>query len=151
MNVSVHVTGDREIISKLSALGPKLMEFSAAFAILGRELSNYYSSKAFASQGGVFGNSWQQLSPVYAARKGREFPGRGILVATGKMQQGFNFNVTPDTLVIGNDTPYFKYHQSTEPRSKMPRRPMLGVNAEVKAIVTTVIQADVQSKIRAAM
>jgi hypothetical protein len=39
------------------------MEFSAAFAILGRELSNYYGSKAFASQGGVFGDSWPATKP----------------------------------------------------------------------------------------
>jgi hypothetical protein len=139
MQVRVVVTGDKQLISKLTALGPKLSEFSAAFAILGKELTDYYAGKGFASQGGIFGESWKQLSPVYASKKGRNFPGRGILVASA----------TPTTLTIGNDTPYFKYHQSTEPRSKMPRRASMGVNSEVKSIVKTVLEADIRNKIRA--
>jgi phage gpG-like protein len=149
MQVRVVVTGDKQLISKLTALGPKLSEFSAAFAILGKELTDYYAGKGFASQGGIFGESWKQLSPVYASKKGRNFPGRGILVASGTMQRNFSFSATPTTLTIGNDTPYFKYHQSTEPRSKMPRRASMGVNSEVKSIVKTVLEADIRNKIRA--
>lgn len=150
MQIAVSITGDKQLISKLTALGPKLMEFSVAFGILGKELTNYYAGKAFVSQGGVYGETWPQLSPVYAANKGKRFPGRGILVATGEMQRSFSFTATPNTLIIGNDAPYFKYHQSTEPRTKIPRRASLGVNEEIRSIVRTVITEDIKEKIRAA-
>lgn len=148
MQVSVTISGDKEFIKKLDALGPKLQNFEGAFMLLGRELSNFYGSKVFASRGGALGDRWAPLSPVYAVQKAKKFPGRGILSATGMMERSFTTKVTPSLLVIGNDAPYFKYHQSTEERHKLPRRPMMGVNSEVKAIVQTIIQADIKEKIK---
>lgn len=151
MQVSVTVTGDKEVITKLRSLGSKLLDFSVAFAVLGRELTDYYEGKVFSSQGGALGEPWARLSPAYAARKGKMYPGRGTLVATGQMQRSFTTRVTPSTLIIGNDAPYFKYHQSTEERNVIPRRAMLGVNSEVKSIVKQIIEQDISTKIQAAM
>lgn len=149
MQVTIKVIGDKQFISKLEQVRGKLMEFTAAFAVLSRELTDYYGSKPFASEGGIYGDRWEALSPIYARQKAKMYPGRGILVRTGEMKRSFASTITPDALIIGNEAPYFKYHQSTEePRTKIPRRPVLAVNEEVKSIVQQVIAADVAEKIR---
>ena len=45
---------------------------------------------------------WAPLNPLYAARKAKKWPGRGILEASGAMRRGFEYYATPQTLKIRN-------------------------------------------------
>lgn len=63
------------------------------------------------------------------------------------MQFSFYANADANSVVIGNSQPYFKYHQSTAPRTRLPRRQMLGINDDVRGIAQQLIQADIAAKI----
>jgi hypothetical protein len=63
------------------------------------------------------------------------------------MQFSFVAQATANSVVISNTKPYFKYHQSTEPRRRLPRRQMLGINDDVIDIVQQLVRAEVSAKI----
>lgn len=67
------------------------------------------------SQGARGGDPWQALSAQYQAWKDANYPGRPILVLTGKMEeQLFNplsFHTTRDSLVYKPESDYLHWHQ----------------------------------------
>lgn len=146
-SVTVTITGTQEEIDKLRSLGDKLNDFGDATKEIGDRLTNYYASEAFGSQGGVFGEIWPDLNPIYAKRKAKLYPGAPILYITGTMERSFTYESDSNSVVIGNSAPYFKYHQSTEPRTKMPYRPMMLINDDVRSIAHDAIQKDVDQKL----
>lgn len=160
MAVTVHatITGTEQEIAKLQRFGVKLHDFSRAMQQIGDLAVKYYSTYPFNSNGGVFGTPWPALNPIYAKRKavgvlhglnkGKDaYPGRNILVRTGVMQGSFIATPDQQSVTISNTAPYFKYHESTEPRTKIPYRPMLEINNDVKGIIEQVIKQDIQDKI----
>ncbi len=70
------------------------------------------------SQGGAF----QALSPGYAARKAKRYPGKSILRATDEMFSSIVSNSGPDFAEAGPTDEKARFHSSPEPRSKMPLR-----------------------------
>ena len=71
-----------------------------------------------------------------------------MLVATGVMRNSFSHEANEKSVRIGNDAPYFKYHQSSQPRTKMPRRQMIGVNDKVERLVAARFREDIREKLR---
>jgi len=116
---------------------------------IGDEVAKYYANQGFNSQGGVFGAAWTPLKRTYALRKARRYPGRPPLVASGAMRDSFTYTAGSQEVLIGNKAEYFKYHQSTAPRSKMPRRQMMGINDPVRRTVRAIIEKEIQQKLRA--
>lgn len=149
LSMSITIRGSKETKAKLKRLGSSLYELKPEMADIGAKAAEYYSNQGFASQGGVFGARWAALSPRYAAIKAKLYPGRGMLVRTGKMQDSFTYAASNNQVIVGNSAPYFKYHQSTLPRSKMPRRASMGVNDPVRQMVRTIIEAGIRKKLRA--
>lgn len=145
--VTIKITGDDVTINRLQKLGKNLLMFRSAMDDIGGELTDYFSGQVFASQGGAIGQPWPRLSPAYQARKAKLYPGRGPLQRTGQLQKGFYHTSDDQSVTIKNRKKYFDYHQSTEPRSKIPRRAMMATTGEVKDIVARVLQADVTAKI----
>jgi phage gpG-like protein len=70
------------------------------------------------SQGGTF----KALSPGYAARKAKGYPGKTILRATDQMFSSIVANSGPDFAEAGPTDEKARYHSSPEPRAKMPLR-----------------------------
>ena len=149
MQISIKVKGSKEMVAKLNKLGIRLKDMSFAMGEIGAEAARYYSNQGFLSQGGVFGNKWKTLDRIYALRKAQKYPGRSPLVATGKMRDSFTFTASKNSVLVGNKMDYFKYHQSTKKRSRMPRRPMMGINDPIRQIVRDMITKDIKKKIRA--
>lgn len=147
MQVSISISGDRQLQTKLKRLGSSLYEFRAGMNDIGRNVARYYSVQGFTSQGGVFGAKWSPLAMRTILQKSKTYPGRPPLVRTGAMQNSFTFTAASQQVLIGNEMPYFKYHQSSAPRSRLPRRQMMGVNAPVKRMVRTILEAEVRRKI----
>lgn len=145
--ITVKVTGDVETINRLQKLGKSFLNFKLALDKIGEELESYFGNQVFASQGGAIDESWPALSPKYQAWKSKHFPGRGPLIQTGKMQDSFTHRSTASYVEVDNSAPYFKYHQSTLPRQKIPRRAMMGINDPVKSIISDIINADMRKKI----
>lgn len=150
LQVTVKISGSKEVQQKIAKLGKSFYMFKSAMDDIGKEVSNYYENTGFASQGGVFGARWAPLNMQYAKRKFMRYPGRSPLVASGTMQKSFAHKATETSVTIGNTADYFKYHQSSEPRTKMPRRVTMGINSAVRQMVKDIIDADVHSKIKQA-
>lgn len=87
---------------------------------------------AFDTEGATTGAPWQQLAPSTQAERRRLGFGAAhpILERTGTLKraltigQGAFISMTPTMLryVVGSDASYFKYHQSKQPRTRLPRR-----------------------------
>lgn len=148
LSITVKVSGTKEVKAKLRKLGQELYMLQSAMTAIGDSLSKYYRDVGFSSQGGVFGGQWPRLSPAYAARKAKEYPGRPILVKTGKMQRSFEYDAKQTYVKISNEAPQFIYHQSTAPRLKLPRRAMMGVNGAVKKTVNEIVKREINAKLR---
>jgi phage gpG-like protein len=130
MQVSVTITGSDKVVKKLNKLGE--LNFEPEFIKLGDWLKEYYSGPVFLSSGSVLGAPWAPLSSNYQKYKAKKFTGRGILEKTGTMRKSFQAEATKNSVKITNTADYFKYHQSSAPRTVLPRRIMLGTNAVIK-------------------
>lgn len=145
--ITIEVVGDKRIQERLKRLGSGMYQLDNAFRQIGQYLATYFGNEGFASQGSVFGLSWNRLNPTYSIWKSKHFPGRGPLVRTGKMQDSFTFHSGSQGVAITNTAPYFKYHQSQSARSKLPRRSMMGVNDRNKAMVAKLIREEIRLKL----
>lgn len=148
LQVIIVVRGSDRVRAKLKRLKSGLYDFNNAMKEIGDKGSNYFAGQAWLSQGGVFGNKWQRLSSPYAQIKAGEYPGRGILEATGSMRKNFKSKNDQTSVLIYNKSPQFKYHQSTAPRRKLPRRQMIGNSRGFRSLVRDIIQRDIERKIR---
>lgn len=175
--VTIKVTGLPEINQKLQKLGRELYKMSDAMTAIGKRVVSYSENEVFTSQGGVFGHAWEPLSPVTLVARGingveiedsaqasfaahllkRRLKSGGAisrsirpLEDTGKMRHDFYFKAGNTMVEVGNKADYFKYHQSTDPRHRLPRRQMLGVNSDIENITKDEIQKDVRKKLDSA-
>lgn len=152
MSVQVEVTGGKELQAKLKQLGVDLNDYSNVMKVIGKDLVKYFSGPAFLSQGGVFGARWAKLSPAYQAYKMKHYRAftNTILVRSDgshAMRNDFTAVSNKTGVVIGNSADYFKYHQSAAPRSKIPRRQMMGVNDPVRQMIIADLKKDVAEKL----
>lgn len=132
MQISIKIQGSKEMIDRFNRLGDKVKNFGPEFKELGEYLTQYYSGEAFLSNGSVFRSRWAPLSPAYQKVKSKKYPGRQPMEATGKMRNNFKSDASAKQLVIRNESDQFKYHQSSAPRFKLPRRIMIGYNNTIK-------------------
>jgi phage gpG-like protein len=151
MQVIVTISGSKQLQRRLKNIDLGMHNLAPAFAKIGQQAADYYMTQGFLSQGGVFNHKWSPLNHSYAVRKAKTYPGRPPLVRTGKMLSGFRYQADNTSVTIGNRMPYFKYHQSTRAdRHKMPWRPMMGINEDIKRIARTEIAASISSAIKKA-
>ena len=150
LQVRVTVSGDSSFLQRVGRV-ISTGDFSKPLKEIGDELVSYYSGQVFASQGGVLGDPWARLAPATMLYKSKHYTAYAAipLIATGTMKNSFQPTVTSRQLTIGNTAPYFMYHQSSAPRTKLPRRQMLGVNDDVKQIIKQIITRDLNSKLGA--
>ena len=116
---------------------------------------------SFSSRGRSTGTSWAPLSPAYASWKNSAYPGRPLLVLTGRMRDSFRAgsrdliynrkqqgqgNFGHKRLPLGTRVPYAGYHQSGT--SKMPRRPLFVVNRQIANRWGKYLSADLQNAMK---
>jgi len=152
LTIQVKITGNEQLIAKLRRLNLGLLDFTEPLKAIGEELKSYYSNQVFASQGGVLGVRWPTLAASTMLYKAKHYAQYATvpLIRTGTMKDNFKSTVTPRTLAITNPTPYFVYHQSSAARTKIPYRPMMGINQDAKEIVERILRADIQALIEGA-
>jgi phage gpG-like protein len=152
LQITVKITGTREVIDKLRRLDVGLFNFSEAMSDIGDEVKSYFSGQVFASQGGVIGVVWPTLAVSTMLYKRKHYPQYATtpLIRTGAMQGSFTSAPTSNSVTISNSAPYFKYHQSSAPRTKIPYRPMMAINDDVTNTVRRILQVDIASKIESA-
>lgn len=127
--VSIQISGDKEVAKMLNDLGLEVKDLRPAMQDVGKYLKGFFAGEVFASRGGAIGERWPRLSNRYATQKAKKYPGRPMLVRTGLMQKSFTYKSQPLQVEISNKAPHFPYHQSSEPRTIMPYRPMMKVEA----------------------
>lgn len=121
------------------------VQFARAFEVASNEISDlsvpfsemateFYTSmtQVFSSEGSYEGRPrWATLSPAYARWKMKHFPGRKILERTGSLlvslcvrgAMGNVTDITPNSLSLGTNISYAKYHQTGT--SRMPMRKII--------------------------
>jgi hypothetical protein len=149
INVGINISGEASAIKKLEHLGATWGEWKEALDETGKGLKSYFGGRVFASQGGVFGTPWASLSPSTQAYKSLHYRQYAAvpLMATGTMKESFKYSATGTHLEITNEADYFKYHQSTAERSKLPRRPMFAINTDVKNIIKAAFHKAAMAKV----
>lgn len=150
ISMTVKISGTARVQQKLKRLGSSLYDLKSSMGEIGEMAAKYYSNQGFNSQGGVFGQGWSPLARRTMLGKAKKYPGRSPLVATGKMRNSFTYSASSKQVLIGNKMDYFKYHQSTLPRKKIPRRQTMGVNDPIRRMVSEIIKSEIKTKIRAA-
>jgi phage gpG-like protein len=145
MQITWSIEGRQELSRKLNGVSLAMKDWRAPLERSATNLIKTFSTDVFSTRGRAIGTSWPPLSPATIARKAR---GSTPLVETGTMQKSFYKQVHADHAVVGNDTPYFKYHQSNKPRLRLPRRPMMKLGNAQKEMIVREFNKEFQNKIR---
>lgn len=139
-NLEWSLEGEKQLSRVMVGINTKLKDFSKPFKNASDRLKTIFSKDVFETEGGAIQERWKRLSPYTVSQKARlGFP-PNPLVRTGRMQKGFRTIVDSDKAVIYNEMEYFKYHQSNQPRSKIPRRVMMKLGDQQKQIVIKAFQ-----------
>lgn len=147
MEFTIEVTGVQNLQAKLGRLERTLMDWSDAMASIGKAYKAYYSSVPFASRGTIYGGKWPDLNPTYKSWKARKFPGRPMLVRTGKMMDSFTFTSSKNDMRIGNTAEYFEKHQKGE---GVPQRIVMALTDERRKAAVEILSKELSKKVRAA-
>ncbi len=136
MDLKVTLEGEAQVSRRLLIVSDGITDFTSPLRNIGSELQKTFQDN-FSQQGALFGG-WQERKKDYP------WP---ILNKTGRLRQGFQQNLGTE-LVIFNPVPYFVYHQSNKPRSKMPRRVMMKVDNDRRNFIVKEFQLYVVNLIR---
>lgn len=100
------------------------------------EIKSFTENDVFNSDGSALGSRWSRLKMSTIKDRSRKgFLAGPILQRTGNMKRSFKITEGDNWIELGNTAEYFKYHQSTKPRSKLPRRAMLRGNQKTRNII----------------
>lgn len=150
MQVEIVLTkADNAVISKLKKLPADITDMHSTMDAIGEAMAKFGEAN-IEDEGSLLGTAWKPLSEKYRTRKLKMYHVTHLLVATGKMKSSFAWNAFSDRVEVGNNEPYFAYHQSSAPRKKMPYRPMIGFTDDVKSQIRNRIRKDIQEKLRLA-
>lgn len=91
----------------------------------------------FKSEGSKGGGAWKKLSPLYAKRKEKIYPGQPILQAKGTLYDSLTSKTANTTVIkekqefgIGTSLFYAMFHQRGT--KKMPKRPPIDFGSDQK-------------------
>lgn len=135
MQIRFSVDGQIQLSKVFLRISTAIQDWTPALSKSAEDLIEILSYDVFETEGGAIGAVWAPLSIEYAKQKERNWPGQGILTASGLMRDSFTSIVDSTSLTIGNSAEYFKFHQSSAPRTKLPRRVMLRLNQDMKDMV----------------
>lgn len=143
MQLRFSIDGEMQLSRNLEAISVNISDWTPAFEQTGDYLMGVFQDDVFETEGQAIEETWDALTAAYAARKEKQYGDQGILQATGTMRNSFWKQIDTTSLIIGNDTPYFKFHQSNEPRTKLPRRAMLKLTNDMKQQIVSLFQQQI--------
>ena len=145
--LTFEVEGELQLARRLLGVRNDLKDWTAQFVQTGNLLTKTFK-ETFNVQGKNIGESWTPLKPSTIAEKARlGFP-LDPLIRTGKMSNSFVSKPTRFEVVISNPTPYFIYHQSRQPRHKLPRRVMMKLDERRREMIVKIFQSSIQDKLK---
>lgn len=146
MRLEWQIEGTKELSRNLRGVSLAMKDWRAPLDRAATNLIKVFSDDVFRTRGAAVGSRWAPLSPATIARKART--GGSTLVETGAMKDDFRKEVHADHAIIGNETPYFAYHQSNKPRSHLPRRPMMRLGNTQKQMIQREFNKEFQAKLK---
>ena len=135
VQIQFAIEGELQLSRKLRGIAANARDWGPAFKQSADDLVQVFSGPVFETEGQEIDEKWSPLSKAYALRKTKKFPGTKILEATGNMRASFMSKYDSMSATIWNATEYFKYHQSKEPREKLPRRVMMKLTDSLREMV----------------
>ena len=139
------IEGETQLSRNLLLVATKIKDWTPAFQETALTLQSLFSGEVFDTQGAVIDESWSPLKKAYVLQKSKKYPGKGILEATGTMRKGFMVLWRPDMAMVWNKVEYFKYHQSNQPREKLPRRVMMKLAEDQRTQIVRIFNTYFQS------
>lgn len=130
LTITGHLEGVEIIQRRLDGLENRITDLTPAWPAVLRVFREI-TRKAFATEGASTGSPWAQLKPSTVKQREREgFSGRHpILARTHTLERALTTEggasvvvELPQYFAVAVDLDYFKYHQSTKARTKLPRR-----------------------------
>ena len=141
--MSVHlqfeIEGEKQVSVELGIAADGVKKWDKPLAKVGDTLLKSFDLN-FAARGALFGG-WPARKPQY--KKGQRVDTWPLLEKTGAMRKGFRSDVNEDYVKLDNKLPYFKYHQSKEPRKKIPRRIMMKIDQQRRNEIIKIFQAHI--------
>ena len=136
--MSFEIEGDKQISAELGIAIGMMKDFSEPMADAADIMEKAVEDN-FDQRGGRFGG--------WAPRKDPKLT-HPLLEKTGAMRKDFYKESTQDYAMVGNNSEYFGYHQSNQPRTKLPRRVMLMIDARMRDEIMKTFQAYIVKAIR---
>lgn len=136
LNLSFKIEGEQQLARRLNNLGNKVKNFKPEFRKTGDFLKGFFGGEVFTSEGAVLGERW----------KGG--PNYNRLQRSGRMRRSFKAKSNKLSVMIWNAADYFKYHQSKQPRRKLPRRIMMKLTNQLKNKIVQIIHAGVYKRVK---
>lgn len=147
MEFTIEIKGVSNLQAKLNRLERTLLDWGDAMAAIGKAYQAYFSSVPFASRGTIYGSKWPDLNPAYKSWKAKKFPGRPMLIRTGKMADSFTFRSTRNDMRLSNTAPYFEKHQKGE---GVPQRIVMALTEERRKAAIEILSQELSKKVKAA-
>lgn len=148
LSITIKIKGDQEVMHKVHKLGDNLLKLKPAMEVIGKNARNYYATTGITDRGRPWKQEWRDYSKNYKVWKEKHYPGRPMMVLKGNLERSFDFDANETSVRIFNKAPYFKYHQSSATRYKLPRRQMMGINNPIRRMVSDAIRDEISRKIR---
>lgn len=133
MAVSINITveGVKEMSQRLLTTAGAMEDFTVPLQGAAQLLLKTFDMN-FDTEGDLLEQPWAPRT------SGGDWP---LLVKTGAMRSSFSHTVDPAQAVITNWAPYFKYHQSSAPRKKLPRRVMMKLTEPLRTAIVKEFQS----------
>lgn len=175
IRVTGEIEGDKQLSVELGVASNRIKDFTKPLTEIESGLMKSFDLN-FDQAGGVFqSGGWPERKPQYGGtisklsvvstdynhltgRYGRSFLRREtgrertdtwpLLMKSGAMRSSFGSSISSTELIIQNFAPYFPYHQSNKPRTRLPRRVMMAIDAARQTFAIKTIQRHVVESTR---
>lgn len=121
--VKITIHGDLQVFD---AVVDAMLDWSPVTELLADSAAQELQKHIAAAQGP--NGPFPALSPAYAARKARQFPGKGILRATDVLYGSVISTFGPFSANAGPLDDKARFHASGEPRTKIPLRDFIWID-----------------------
>jgi len=131
MYLQFQIEGEKQLSRKLVGISVKARNWRPQMRKIGKYLVGVFSGPVFDTRGREIGEPWKK----------RKIPAPWpLLQRSGKMRRSFKSLPRMVSVEIMNTADYFKYHQSSKPRtSKLPRRVMMKIDSKRKEGIVKII------------
>lgn len=144
IDLTFNLEGAEVVHRRLGITAEGVKSFKEPLAQIGHNFMKTFDMN-FDARGGLYGG-WAPRKPRYYA--GQRIDTWPLMERTGRMREAFAADVTKTGLVLGNSAPYFVYHQSNQPRTRLPRRVMMKIRDQDATMIVKEFQYYVVNLLR---